>query len=140
MERANFAPAQGTDEADRGYRPTNYSSGLLLVAIASVLVSCGGGASESGPGGGSVAITCVAGPGPGATLNWDPVAGAAGYNVYSRTASGNFALLQNVVGGNMTTLTVNGLASGTTYYFAATAYDSSNNESGFSNVACKSVS
>lgn len=113
----------------------HYTSVLLAMMIAGLLSGCSGGASESGTG--AAAIACIAGP-AATVVNWDPVAGAAGYRVYSRTSGGNLTLLQDV--GNSTTLTVNGLAVGATYYFAATAYDASNNESSFSNVVCKSIS
>ena len=55
----------------------------------------------------------------------------AGYKIYWGTSSGNYSSSKDV--GNTTTCTITGLDEGKTYYFAATAYDGSNNESGYSN-------
>jgi len=108
------------------------------LAIAGLLNACGGGASEPEPGGGAVAA-CTTGP-ASAVLTWDAVTGAAGYRIHYGTTSGMYLQVQDA--GSLTTYTVAGLSSGTTYYFVATAYDSSNppNESGFSNAVCKSIS
>ena len=46
---------------------------------------------------------------------------------------------QGISAGNATTYTVLGLSSGTRYYFVVTAYDTSNNESGYSNESYKDI-
>ena len=53
-----------------------------------------------------------------------------GYKVYYGTSSRNYTA--NVDVGNTTEYTLTGLSEGTTYYFAATAYDTLNNESDYS--------
>ena len=79
-------------------------------------------------------------------LAWDPdpAIGLAGYKVYygvsSRTGTdpkscGLCGYSTVVPIGNVTTYTINNLTDGQTYYVSVTAYDSSNNESGFSNEA-----
>jgi hypothetical protein len=55
----------------------------------------------------------------------------AGYYIYYGTASGVYG--QSIKVGNVTTYSLTGLVQGQTYYIAATAYDTSNNQSGFSN-------
>jgi hypothetical protein len=67
------------------------------------------------------------------TLAWDQSTGTniAGYKVYYGAASGNYT--NSLTVGNATTASVSNLVAGATYYFAATAYDSSNLESDFSN-------
>jgi hypothetical protein len=67
------------------------------------------------------------------TLAWDqsPEPEVAGYKIYWGTSSGNYTSSKDV--GKVTTGTITGLDEGKTYYFAATAYDGSNNESGYSN-------
>jgi hypothetical protein len=71
-----------------------------------------------------------------AILSWDANTepDLAGYKVYYRTASGNYGTPIDV--GNQTTYTISGLGSGT-YYFAARAYNTSGNESDFSNEVSK---
>jgi hypothetical protein len=67
-------------------------------------------------------------------LAWDPSDGTnviAGYRIYRGGASGTYTNTIDV--GNVTTATVSGLTEGATYYFAATAYDTSALESDFSN-------
>lgn len=59
----------------------------------------------------------------------------AGYKLYYGTTTGDYT--QSVDVGSMTTYTVTGLTDGETYYFAATSYDTSGNESGYSNEASK---
>ena len=54
----------------------------------------------------------------------------AGYNIYYGTASGDYT--HNVNVGNVTNYTVSSLAAGT-YYFAATAYNTTGNQSAYSN-------
>ena len=67
------------------------------------------------------------------TLAWDPntESDLAGYRVHYGTASGSYTSHTDVH--NVTSYTVTGLTAGQTYYFAATAYDASGNESGYSN-------
>jgi hypothetical protein len=67
------------------------------------------------------------------TLTWDPNSepDLAGYKIYYGTTSGNYP--GNLDVGNVTTCALTGLNWGTTYYAAATAYNTTGYESGFSN-------
>jgi fibronectin type 3 domain-containing protein len=60
----------------------------------------------------------------------------AGYKVYYGTSSRTYATSVNVSA--VTTYTLTGLTGGT-YYFAVTAYDTTGNESGFSNEVSKTI-
>ena len=64
----------------------------------------------------------------------------AGYRVYYGTTSKTY---QQVKGtgliANGTSLSVSGLTSGKTYYFAVTAYDAAGNESTFSSEVSKVI-
>ena len=82
-----------------------------------------------------------------AILSWDPpttnadcsaLTDLAGYKIYYGTSSGNYSTVITV--GNVTTYTVTGLTDNITYYFATTAYDSSGNESAFSNEVSQTIS
>jgi len=65
-----------------------------------------------------------------ATVAWNPVTGqVAGYDVYYGVSSGNYTATLNA--GNNTSTTLQNL-SAQTYYIAITAYNSSNDQSGFS--------
>ncbi len=55
----------------------------------------------------------------------------AGYKIYWGTSSGNYSSSKDV--GKTTIYTISGLDEDKTYYFAATAYDGSKNESSYSN-------
>jgi hypothetical protein len=65
------------------------------------------------------------------TLGWDAATGVSGYKLHRGTASGSYTTSVDV--GNVTSYTLSDLTSGTTHYFAVTAYDSSQEESGYSN-------
>src|ERR1700690_1811631 len=70
------------------------------------------------------------------TTNTDgtPLTDLAGYNVYYGTSSRSYGSPVNV--GNAITYTVTNLTPGS-YYFAVTAYDTSGNESAYSNEVLK---
>ena len=74
-----------------------------------------------------------------ATLAWDAntESDLAGYKLHYGTASNSYSVHIDV--NNVTTYTVVGLTAGQTYYFAATAYDASGNESGYSNSVSYAV-
>ncbi len=78
-----------------------------------------------------------------AALAWDAVADPtlSGYRIYYGTAPGTYlqSVGQGLNVGSATTFTVTGLSSGTRYYFAATAYDTLNNESTYSNEVFKDI-
>ena len=61
----------------------------------------------------------------------------AGYRLYYGTSSGSYPLSVEV--SKVTAYTVSGLTNNLTYYFAVTAYDTSANESGFSNEVSKLI-
>ena len=67
------------------------------------------------------------------TLGWDASAGTnvAGYMIYYGTASGSYT--QMAPAGLATQTTISGLTVGTTYFFTATAADSTGLESEYSN-------
>jgi hypothetical protein len=67
------------------------------------------------------------------TLAWDASAdpNLVGYKIHYGTASRNYPAV--VDAGNRTTCTITNLSAGMAYYFAATGYDASGQESGYSN-------
>jgi len=67
--------------------------------------------------------------------NTDP--NVTGCNVYYGVASGNYTNMTNA--GNVTNATVSGLVAGVTYYFAATAYDSTGAQSDYSTEVAYTV-
>jgi hypothetical protein len=66
------------------------------------------------------------------SLAWQPSpsSGVTGYDIYYGTSSGNYITAVPVFG--VTNLTIYGLTSGQTYYFAATSVDSAGDQSAFS--------
>ena len=66
------------------------------------------------------------------SLAWDPssTTNLAGYNIYYGVAS--LAYTNMVSAGTATSITISNLVEGTTYYFAATAYDTAGLESDYS--------
>ncbi len=74
-----------------------------------------------------------------ATLSWDPntETDLAGYKAYYGIASASYT--QSIDVGNVLTYTINNLAEGVTYFFVVTAYNTSGNESGFSNEGSKTI-
>ena len=73
------------------------------------------------------------------TLSWDAVSDPAvvGYKLHYGDTPGSYTKTLDT--GKMTSLTVDDLAEGQTYYFASTAYDSAGNQSGYSNEVAKFV-
>ncbi len=73
------------------------------------------------------------------SMGWDAVTGSglAGYKVHYGTASKNYSSVADA--GMQTTYTMTGLAAGTTYYFAATSYNSAGTESSYSNEVAYTV-
>ena len=66
------------------------------------------------------------------TASWDPNSEAtlAGYKIYYGTQSRSYTFSIDV--GNQTSYIITGLAAGTKYFFAATAYDKDGNETDYS--------
>jgi len=124
-------PSRGADCESPARRR---SGALLLWAIVSLLVACGGG--------GSNADNCP-GTAPPVTLEWDAVIDESlvGYRLYYGLGPGTYlqAPGEGLSVGNVPTFTLTGLCSGTTYYFGVTAYDTANNESDYSNEISTTV-
>lgn len=74
-----------------------------------------------------------------ATLAWDanPEPDIAGYRIYARELGGSYATPATVTVTNGVTGTVTNLTAGKTYFFVATAFNTSGLESDYSNeVSC----
>jgi fibronectin type 3 domain-containing protein len=77
-----------------------------------------------------------------ATLTWNAntESDLAGYKVYRRaTSTGSYGAPIATIPAGTVSYQATGLAAGTTYYFVVTAYDSTGNESPFSNEVSKSI-
>jgi hypothetical protein len=143
-EEYDMAHVHTTHEADCNSQGRAYSSALLLLAITSLLIACGG------RGGADVAVnyntptTSTPTTSNTTALAWDPlvaVTNLSGYRVYYGTAPGTYlqSFRQGLSVGNVTSYTLMGLSSATRYYFAVTAFDTLGNESAYSNEAFKDI-
>jgi hypothetical protein len=107
----------------------------FILVSASILAGCGSsedggklsinGGSGGGPSGGSSGGAVPTGA-ASAALAWDPVAGVSGYIIHygiqSPNSPGSCAYAQSTFS-TTPAATVTGLAEGTTYYFAVSAYN-----------------
>ncbi len=119
--------------------PTIKSKALLFwISSLSILMvmSCGGGGGTAGE--------AASAPTTGITLSWDapvsvedglPLPGLAGYYVYYGASPGQYSTVTDV--GNVGTYTLTPAPG--TYYFTITAYDSSGEETEFSDEVTKSA-
>jgi hypothetical protein len=80
-----------------------------------------------------VILTPILAPAAQVSLSWNKSTGSnvIGYKMHYGNYSRNYQYTVDV--GNSTSCTIAGLTDGKTYYFAATAYDTQNNESNYSN-------
>ena len=109
---------------------------VILMSLSLFGCGSGGGGEEFAPGSPAGAAT--------ATLAWDAVQATAlsGYRIYYGTSPGLYFQSRGnglAISKNVTTHVVTGLSSGTTYYFAATAFDTSGNESAYSEEVSKAI-
>ncbi len=95
----------------------------------------GGTGATGGTGGTNAGTATLLWVAPTTNTDGSP-ATVTGYRVYYGTASGTYT--NKIDAGTTTTYTVTNLSPGT-YYFAVTAYDSSGNESAFSDEVSKSI-
>ncbi len=128
MEHAQHPPARRIARAP----VRRYSGALLLLAISSLFIACGGG---SGPGPTGPVVTTTPNT---AILTWDAVTdpNILGYRVYYGTAPATYIQpFTNGLDVAVPTMTLTGLTSGMTYYFAVTVVDTSTpqRESTYSN-------
>src|SRR5437764_565295 len=124
---------------------TSYAdAGLSAATTYSYTVAARDAAGNTSPNSTSVNVaTLSAPPSNSADLAWDAVTGPnlSGYRVYFGTAPGPYLqpLGQGISVGNVKTYTLTGLASGSQYYFAVTAFDTVGVESPYSNEVSKNV-
>ena len=134
----------------------------LLSAMVASLAACGGGGdtqSATAPTAGgdppapapSPTSSALPAPAPApapalpltAALTWSAsvASDVAGYRVYYGTSSRSYTQVKGagLVAGNVTSMTVSGLQSGKTYYFAVTAFDAAGNESNYSSEVFKVI-
>jgi len=113
-------------------------TGLSAATTYSYTVAARDAAGNISPNSASVSVTTPPPPpSNSASLAWDAVTDPtlSGYRVYFGTAPGTYlqAPGQGTSVGNVTAYTIAGLASGTRYYFAVTAFDTLGIESDYSN-------
>lgn len=134
----------------------NMAKLLTVLGMATVLVACGGGGTSSNASqssvtgssnGASAAPSTATGIGA-VTLNWMPptantngsvLTNLAGYHIYYGTSPDKLTQMIALNNQGLTSYVVEGLTANTVYYFAITAVNSNNIQSGLSNVATKDV-
>ena len=109
---------------------------FIVMTVLSCLLGCDGTVTggDDSVGAGEASLTWDA---PLTNADDSPLTDLAGYQVYWGTTSAAYETPVDV--GDVTEYTVDGLDSGARYYFSVTAYDTSGNESAFSNEASKDI-
>ena len=109
---------------------------IISICLALVLFGCGDGSSGESSAENTALLSAL--------LSWDDNSemDLNGYKIYYGTVSDTYTVVEDV--GLTDTpdtpqYTVTGLESGITYYFAVTAYDTSGNDSDFSNEVSKLI-
>jgi len=141
QSKPSWATFDGTNGTLYG-TPTGANVGTYSNIVISV---SDGKASASLP---AFAITVAAAPTSSVTVSWvppttntdgTPVTALSGYKVYYGTASGQYSQSLAVASPTVTSVVVEGLSTGTTWYFALKAVSSSGVESAFSQEASKTI-
>jgi fibronectin type 3 domain-containing protein len=120
------------------------NTGLSAATTYSYTVAARDAAGNISPNSTSVSVTTpTPPPSNSASLTWDAVTAPtlSGYRVYFGTAPGTYLQSpgQGFSVGNVTDYTMIGLASGSRYYFAVTAFDTLGVESPYSNEVFKDI-
>lgn len=102
---------------------------LVLVLVTFELTGCAGKPHSEGSPTGSV------------TLRWDSSTDPelAGYKIYKSLSSGSYGPAIATLPASVTTYHVTGLATGGTYFFVVSAYDSAGSESLHSNEVARTI-
>ena len=114
------------------------SFGWMISAVVGVVLGgCTGG------GGGDSAPPAAQAPAATASLTfqWDAVSVSdlAGYKIYRSTTAGIYGSPIAILSASTTTYQMTNLTKGVTYFFAVSAYDTSENESPFSNEQSRTI-
>lgn len=140
---------------------------ILLPALFIAITGCGAGTGGTGgaiSSGGTTGGTTTGGTSGGgttgggttgggaaslsATVSWTPVTTntdgsplteLAGYRVHYGTQSGNYTTTVDITDPAAANAIISNLQAGTTYYFVVTAYDTSGNQSQYSNEGVKAL-
>ena len=120
------------------------NTGLSAATTYSYTVAARDAAGNISPNSTSVSVTTpTPPPSNSASLAWDSVTvpNLSGYRIYFGTAPGTYLQSpgQGFSVGNVTDYTMIGLASGSRYYFAVTAFDTLSQESPYSNEVFKDI-
>ena len=116
----------------------------LIPVMVIVLSACGGGSDSNST---SNSTSNSSSPGA-ATLSWTPptenvdgtaLDGISYYNIYYGREIGNYTNTVRVDNPGLTEYMIENLPGNNTYYFVVTAVDIDGNESGYSNVASKTL-
>gem|GEM_PF-1052373 len=114
------------------------SFGLVIFAVVgAALGGCtGGGGDDSAPPASQAPAAAAS-----LTFQWDPVAVSdlAGYKIYRSTTAGTYGSPIATLSASTTTYQMTNLTKGVTYFFAVSAYDTSGNESPFSNEESRTI-
>jgi len=136
-------PAWAAFDASSG---TLYGTPTSSGTASNIVISVSDGkASASLP---AFAITVAAASTSSVTVSWvppttntdgTPLTGLSGFRVFYGTASGQYGQSLSVASADVTSVVVEGLSSGSTWYFATKAVSSSGVESGYSQEASKTI-
>jgi hypothetical protein len=122
-----------------------YTLYLLMILVAIFIISGCGGGRGSGTSGinssvvnpsalNSVTLTWIA---PTTNEDGTPLNDLTGYKIYYGTSAASYS--NNIIVGNITSYTISNLPSNM-YYFTVVAYDTSGNESNYSNEVGEYIS
>ena len=137
--RLNTASGTTTTETDT-ISASVTTSGLAAGTYNAVLTVTASGSTNS-PRSIPVSLTLSATVAGTASLAWNANSETdlAGYKIYKATSSGAYGAPVATLPKTTTNYTVTGLQTGTTYFFAITAYDNTGNESPYSGEVSKSI-
>jgi len=129
----------------------NTIGAIIIVPLFAALAGCGGGITDLSSTGGTGGGTGGGGGGGAslsATVNWapvttnldgSPVTELAGYRVLYGTESGSYSTTVDIADPAAANAVISGLEANTTYYFVVAAYDTSGNQSPYSNEGIKNL-
>ena len=136
-----LTPASGTTTTETDTISASVTLNGLAAGTYNAIITVTASGSTNSPQQIPVSLTLSVTAAGTANLTWNTSTESdlTGYKVYRATASGTYGAPLATLPKTTTTYTATELQTGTTYFFVITAYDSSGNESTFSNEVSKSI-